>query len=186
MSRSTRKTCFALAAASLLAAACASNTPPADTSAAPDSASGTPAARTGSVATKNQPGQRSSSQAGAQPTVTVKGVPAGRSVYYDFDRSEVKPEFRPAVEAHARYLHEHPDARVTVEGNGDERGSREYNLALGQKRAEAVQKMMRLSGAADGQIEAVSFGEEKPKALGHDEASWAENRRSDVVYQRGK
>jgi len=185
MNRSARKTCFALAAASLLAAACASNTPPADdTSAAPASASGTPAARTGSAATKNQPGQRAASQAGAQPN--VKGTPAQRSVYYDLDRYDIKPEYRPAIEAHARYLRENADARVTIEGNGDERGSREYNLALGQKRAEAVQKMMRLSGAADGQIEAVSFGEEKPKALGHDEASWAENRRSDVVYQRGK
>jgi peptidoglycan-associated lipoprotein len=113
-------------------------------------------------------------------------VPGQRSVYYDFDRADVKPEFRPAVEAHARYLRENTDARVTIEGNGDERGSREYNLALGQKRAEAVRRMMQLSGAADGQIEAVSLGEEKPKALGHDEASWAENRRSDVVYQRGK
>ena len=178
-----RKTCFALAAAALLTAACASNTPPADTSAATDSASATPAARTGSVATKNQPGQRSSSSTSAQSA--GKGIPGQRSVYYDFDRSDVKPEFRPAIEAHARYLRDHPAERVTVEGNGDERGSREYNLALGQKRAEAVQKMMRLSGAADGQIEAVSFGEEKPKALGHDEASWAENRRSDVVYQRG-
>ena len=184
MTRSTRKTCFALAAASLLAAACASNTPPADTGAEPASASGTPAARTGSVATKNQPGQRAGSQTGAQPS--FKGVPAQRSVYYDLDRYDIKPEFRPAVEAHARYLRENADARVTIEGNGDERGSREYNLALGQKRAEAVRQMMRLSGAADSQIEAVSFGEEKPKALGHDEASWAENRRSDVVYQRGK
>lgn len=184
MNRSFRKTCFALAAASLLAAACASNTPPADTGAAPASASGTPAAATASSATKNQPGQRTPSQAGAQPT--LKGVPGQRSVYYDFDRADVKPEFRPTIEAHGRYLREHAGERVTIEGNGDERGSREYNLALGQKRAEAVQRMMRLSGAADGQIEAVSFGEEKPKALGHDETSWAENRRSDVVYQRGK
>ena len=184
MSRSARKTCFALAAASLLAAACATDSPPADTSATPASVSGTPAPRTGSIASKNQPGQRAPSQAGAQPT--SKGVPGTRSVYYDFDRADIKPEFRPAVEAHARYLRENADARVTIEGNGDERGSREYNLALGQKRAEAVRKMMRLSGAGDGQIEAVSFGEEKPKAVGHDEASWAENRRSDVVYQRGK
>jgi peptidoglycan-associated lipoprotein len=182
MSRSARKTCFALAAASLLAAACATDTPPADTSAAPASASGTPSARAGSVATKNQPG-RAGPQGGAQPT---SEGPAQRSVYYDFDRSDVKPEFRPAIESHARYLRDHADARVTIEGNGDERGSREYNLALGQKRAEAVQQMMRLSGAADKQIEAVSLGEEKPKALGHDEASWAENRRSDVVYQRGQ
>ena len=185
MSRSFRKNCFALAAASLLAAACATETPPADPSAAaPVSTSGAPAARTGAAATKSQPAQRAGSQAAAQPA--PKGVPAQRSVYYDFDRSDIKPEFRPAIEAHARYLRDNADARVTIEGNGDERGSREYNLALGQKRAEAVRQMMRLSGAADGQIEAVSFGEEKPKALGHDEASWAENRRSDVVYQRGK
>jgi len=184
MSHSARKTCFALAAASLFVAACATDTPPADTSPAAASASGTQAPRTGSAATKDQRGQRATSQAGTQ--AALKGVPGQRSVYYDFDRAEVKPEFRPTIEAHARYLRDNADARVTIEGNGDERGSREYNLALGQKRAEAVQRMMRLSGAADGQIEAVSFGEEKPKALGHDEASWAENRRSDVVYQRGK
>ena len=184
MNRSARKTCFALAAASLFVAACATNTPPADSGAASASASGTPASSTGSVATKNQPGQRAGSQASAQPT--VKGVPAQRSVYYDFDRSDIKPEFRPAIEAHARYLRENADARVTIEGNGDERGSREYNLALGQKRAEAVRQMMKLSGAADGQIEAVSLGEEKPKAGGHDEASWAQNRRSDFVYRRGE
>jgi len=75
---------------------------------------------------------------------------------------------------------------MTVQGNTDERGSREYNIALGQKRADAVKRMMTLLGAQDGQIETVSFGKEKPKNAGHDEASWAENRRSDVVYQRGK
>jgi peptidoglycan-associated lipoprotein len=184
MIHSARKTRFALAAASLFVAACATDTPPADTAAAPAAVSGTQAApRTGSTAPKSPLGQRPS-QAGAQ--TGLKGVPGQRSVYYDFDRADVKPEFRPTIEAHARYLRDNADAHVTIEGNGDERGSREYNLALGQKRAEAVQRMMRLSGAADGQIEAVSFGEEKPKALGHDEASWAENRRSDVVYQRGK
>jgi peptidoglycan-associated lipoprotein len=132
MNRSARKTCFALAATSLLIAACASNTPPADTSAAPASASGAPATATGSAATKNQPGQRATSPTGVQ--ATLKGVPAQRSVYYDFDRADVKPEFRPAIEAHARYLHEHADARVTIEGNGDERGSREYNLARPEAR----------------------------------------------------
>jgi len=180
MTRSTRKTCFALAAASLLAAACASNTPPADTGAEPASASGTPAARTGSVATKSQPGQRAGSQTGAQPS--VKGVPAQRSVYYDLDRYDIKPEFRPAVEAHARYLRENADARVTIEGNGDERGSREYNLALGQRRADSVKRAMTLLGVPPKQIETVSFGSEKPKALGHDDEAWGENRRSDIVY----
>src|SRR5262245_59140330 len=185
MSRSFRRTCFALAAASLFAAACATTeAPPADTSATPAPASGSQAARTGSAAAKNQSGQRAASQAGAQPT--VKGVPAQRSVYYDFDRADIKPEFRPAVEAHARYLRDNADARVTIEGNGDERGSREYNLALGQKRAEGVRQMLKLLGAADQQIEAVSYGEEKPKAAGHDEAAWAQNRRSDLVYRRGE
>ena len=184
MKRSVGRTCVALAIAAAFAAGCATDTPSADSQPAAASASGTPARSAGSVATKSSPDQRAGSPGGAQPA--LKNMPAQRSVYYDFDRADIKPEFRPAVEAHARYLRDNADARVTIEGNGDERGSREYNLALGQKRAEAVQRMMRLSGAADGQIEAVSFGEEKPKALGHDEASWAENRRSDVVYQRGK
>ena len=182
MNRSARKTCFALAAASLLAAACASNTPPADTGAAPASASGTPAPRTGSAAAKSQPGQRAGSQASAQPN--VKGVPAQRSVYYDFDRSDIKPEFRPAIEAHARYLRENADARVTIEGNGDERGSREYNLALGQRRADAVKQRLTLLGVPAQEIESISFGEEKPRTDGHSEQSYAENRRADIVYGR--
>jgi peptidoglycan-associated lipoprotein len=104
---------------------------------------------------------------------------AKRSVYYEFDGYEVKPEYRGLVEEHAKYLRQNPQARITIEGNADERGSREYNVALGQRRAESVMKMMRLLGAAENQIEAVSFGEEKPRAQGHEDASWAENRRSD-------
>ena len=107
-----------------------------------------------------------------------------RSVYFEFDRSDVKAEYRPLVEAHARYLRDNPNARITVEGNCDERGSREYNVALGQRRAENVKKAMQLLGARDQQIEAVSFGEEKPKAAGHDDAAWSQNRRDDVVYNR--
>ena len=107
-----------------------------------------------------------------------------RSVYYDFDKSDVKAEYRPMVEAHARYLRENPGAQVTVEGNCDERGSREYNVALGQRRAESVKKMMTVLGAAEKQVEAVSFGEEKPKAGGHDETAWAQNRRSDIQYPK--
>ena len=184
MTRATRKTCFALAAAALLAAACATDNPPADTNAAPGAASGTPGSAQGSAGLKQSPGQRTGSVPAGQ--AAPKGSPDQRSVYYDYDRYEIKPEFRPAVEAHARYLREHAEARMTIEGNGDEHGSREYNLALGQRRAESARQMMRLSGAKDDQIEAVSFGEEKPKALGHDETSWAQNRRSDFVYQRGQ
>ena len=123
---------------------------------------------------------------GADPLKDPANILSRRSIFFDYDQFTVKEEFKPVVSAHARYLSQNRQARATIQGNTDERGSREYNLALGQKRAEAVRQMMRLSGAADSQIEAVSFGEEKPKALGHDEASWAENRRSDVVYQRGK
>ena len=102
-----------------------------------------------------------------------------RSVYYEFDQYDVKAEYRALVETHARWLRANPKARLTIEGNADERGSREYNVALGQKRAEAVMKLMTLYGARANQIEAVSFGEEKPRLTGHDEAAWAENRRSD-------
>ena len=106
-----------------------------------------------------------------------------RSVYFDFDSNMVKDEFRPLVTAHARYLQQKPGAKMRIEGHADERGSREYNIALGQRRSEAVKQMMQLLGARPDQIESVSFGEEKPRGMGHDEASWAENRRGDIAYQ---
>jgi peptidoglycan-associated lipoprotein len=105
-----------------------------------------------------------------------------RSVYFDFDSNLVKDEFRPLVTAHARYLQQNPGAKMRIEGHADERGSREYNIALGQRRSEAVKQMMQLLGARPDQIESVSFGEEKPRSTGHDEASWAENRRGDIAY----
>jgi peptidoglycan-associated lipoprotein len=111
-----------------------------------------------------------------------KGVLAKRSVYFDFDSYAIKDEFTPLLSAHAKYLATHTARKVLVQGNTDERGGREYNLALGQKRALAVTKSMTTLGASAGQMEAVSLGKEKPKATGHDEASWAENRRADIVY----
>ena len=105
-----------------------------------------------------------------------------RSIYFDYDSFVVKDEYRPLVEAHARYLQQNRNARVTVQGNTDERGSREYNIALGQKRADSVKRMMTLLGATESQIETVSFGKEKPKNPGHDEAAYAENRRDDILY----
>lgn len=104
----------------------------------------------------------------------------GRTVYFDFDSFVVKDEFRPVVEGHAKFLGANKAKRILVEGHTDERGSREYNLALGQKRAEAVQKAMLLVGAGEGQIEAVSFGEERPAAQGSDESAWAKNRRAEL------
>jgi peptidoglycan-associated lipoprotein len=105
-----------------------------------------------------------------------------RSVYFDFDSFVVKDEYRPLLEAHAGYLKSKRDARVILQGNADERGSREYNLALGQKRAEAVRKALAVLGVSDAQMEAISFGEEKPRNTGNTEAAYAENRRADVVY----
>jgi peptidoglycan-associated lipoprotein len=107
-----------------------------------------------------------------------------RSVFYEFDQSSVKTDYRSLVEAHARYLRDHPGANITIEGNCDERGSREYNLALGQRRADGVKSMMTVLGVPDRQIETVSYGEEKPKAQGHEEGAWSQNRRSDIVYRR--
>ena len=144
------------------------------------------ATTTTSAASSDGQPSSSLSSPGRQPRNPGQGMSdprsdssAKRSVYYEFDGYEVKPEYRGLVEEHAKYLRQNPQARITIEGNADERGSREYNVALGQRRAESVMKMMRLLGAAENQIEAVSFGEEKPRLQGHDDASWAENRRSD-------
>lgn len=122
--------------------------------------------------------------AGANPLHDPSNVLSKRSVYYKFDAFEVEQEYQPQLKAHAGYLSGRPGANIVIEGNCDERGSREYNLALGQRRAEGVRKMMILLGASVKQIEAVSFGEEKPKAASHDESSWSQNRRSDIVYKK--
>lgn len=107
---------------------------------------------------------------------------SSRSILFDFDSYVVKAEYRPVLEAHASYLLSKRDARVILQGNADERGSREYNLALGQKRAEAVRKSLAVLGVTDAQMEAVSFGEEKPRNEASTEEAYAENRRTDVVY----
>jgi peptidoglycan-associated lipoprotein len=118
----------------------------------------------------------------ANPLRDPNNILSKRSVFFDYDSFVVKDEYRPLVEAHARYLQQNRNARTTVQGNTDERGSREYNIALGQKRADSVKRMMTLLGASESQIETVSFGKEKPRNPGHDEAAWAENRRDDILY----
>ncbi|HEY0295071.1 MAG TPA: peptidoglycan-associated lipoprotein Pal [Bordetella sp.] len=107
-----------------------------------------------------------------------------RSVYFDFDSYSVAEQYRGLVETHARYLAGHQQQHIKIEGNTDERGGSEYNLALGQRRAEAVRRQMTLLGVSDSQIETISFGKEKPKALGHEESDWAQNRRADIDYIR--
>ena len=120
---------------------------------------------------------------GLSPLRDPNNILSQRSVYYEYDSYTIKSEYRELVLAHARYLRDNGDAKVLLQGNTDERGSREYNLALGQKRANSVKNAMLLSGARDNQIEAVSLGEEKPRATGHGESAWAENRRADILYQ---
>jgi peptidoglycan-associated lipoprotein len=103
-----------------------------------------------------------------------------RIVYFDFDSFVVKDEFRPVIEGHAKVLTADAKKRLMIEGHTDERGGREYNLALGQKRAEAVARSLALLGAKESQIESVSFGKERPADAGHDEAAWAKNRRAEL------
>ena len=109
-----------------------------------------------------------------------------RSVFFDYDSFVVKDEYKPVVTAHSRFLTSNPKQKITIEGNTDERGSREYNIALGQKRADSVRQMMVLLGVKDDQIESVSFGEEKPRNNGHDEAAFSENRRAYIRYAGDK
>lgn len=107
-----------------------------------------------------------------------------RSVYFDYDSYVVPDQYRSVVEMHASYLTSHTQQKVRIEGNADERGSSEYNLALGQRRSDAVARMLTLLGVRGDQVETISFGKERPKALGHTEADYAENRRADFNYQR--
>lgn len=111
-------------------------------------------------------------------------IASQRSVYFDFDVFTIRGEDTPLIERHGKYLASHPAVAIKIEGNTDERGGVEYNLALGQKRAESVLRALRLFGVKETQMEAVSWGESKPAAAGHDEASWAKNRRVDLQYPK--
>jgi peptidoglycan-associated lipoprotein len=118
----------------------------------------------------------------ANPLRDPSNILSKRSVYFDYDSNAVKDEYRGLVQAHSKYMTDKRDTKIRIEGNCDERGSREYNLALGQRRAESVKKVMAVLGVADARVETVSYGEEKPVAAGHDEAAWAQNRRADIKY----
>ncbi|MDP2418306.1 peptidoglycan-associated lipoprotein Pal [Rhodoferax sp.] len=174
-----------LVAASL--AACGSNVkldevPVVDrsSSAVSDLQSGGAAGPAGTAGAVDQRGVSGVEVAGgdvAQPTAMA------RLVYFDFDSFEVRAEFAPVLEAHAKYLSANSNRRVALEGHTDERGGREYNLALGQKRSEAVRRTLSLLGVNEAQMEAVSFGEEKPAVVGFDEAAFAKNRRVELTYR---
>jgi len=127
------------------------------------------------------------SQLGSDPWAQLKeaeSLLSKRSIYYEYDRYDIQEEYVPVIEAHAKLLMAHSDLKIIVQGNCDDRGSREYNLALGQRRSDSVRRAMVLLGVNEKQIETVSFGAEKPVAFGQDEESWAKNRRSDIVYPR--
>ncbi len=159
--------------AGLLLAGCASQVP-LDSSAAGASTSGS-----------------GSQAASAQDAATAREIAAAKaalnsvepSVYFDFDRFEIKPQYQATITAFANYLKADAKAKIVIEGNADERGTTEYNLALGQKRAESVSKALGLLGVASNRVEAISFGEEKPRAQGSNEEAWAKNRRADLVLR---
>jgi len=172
-----------LLSATMLFAACSSAVKLDDPAPVEDrSTSGTRSDASAGQVDPRSVGTINTGSAASDPLNDPQGILARRSVYFDLDSYAVKDEFKPVLEAHARYLNANRTRKIVIQGNTDERGGREYNLALGQKRAEAVRRSLNLLGVTEAQMEAVSFGKEKPKAQGSDEAAWAENRRADIVY----
>ena len=145
-----------------------------------DAVSGTD---TTTVAVAGESATTTSDSAAGHPLDDPASVLGTRTIYFEFDSSEVPESERAAIEAHARYLSEHSGALITLEGHADERGSREYNIALGEQRANAVDRLMTLLGAASPQIRTISYGEERPAADGHDETAWQLNRRVEIIYR---
>ena len=139
----------------------------------------------GAGATANGAGQRPVSGVQADGGVNAGQPPANlaRVVYFDFDSYAVLPEYNSMLDGHAKFLNADRKRHVNLEGHTDERGGREYNLALGQKRAEAVRRALAVSGVSDAQMEAVSFGKEKPVAQGSNEEAWSKNRRVELSYR---
>ena len=145
-----------------------------------------PAGEQGMASTGAEGAGATNANAGAGSDDEAAGPQAGllakRTVYFDFDSSEIKGEGTDIVAAHAKYLAANPGTRVRLEGHTDERGSREYNIGLGERRAQSVRRALLLQGAGEAQISTVSYGEERPAVPGHDEAAWAKNRRVEIVY----
>ena len=170
----------ALALASSLVLAACSSTPIAEApvssrSASPGVGAVAPGAGQGAVAPVVA--ARTAAQGPAGP------ADAARVVYFDYDSSTIRPEFRNVIDAHARYLASHQERKLTIAGHTDERGGREYNLALGQQRAEAVRSAMQLLGVRAAQVETISFGEEKPVEVAREESAWSRNRRAELSYR---
>jgi peptidoglycan-associated lipoprotein len=150
-------------------------------------------ASTGSSVPADQSQTNGADTSGAYGSAVANGSGAGvegpqsgqlknRVIYFDFDNSEIKPEYTTVIAAHAKYLASNASIRVRLEGNTDERGSREYNIGLGERRAQAVRRALMLQGVAESQITTVSYGEERPAVTGHSEEAWSKNRRAEIVY----
>ncbi len=175
------KSLLASAVLAAFLAAC-SSTAVKDKPAAPVEDSSKSAA-TSSAADGASTAAASQDSVGVNPLKDPNNILSKRSIYFDFDKDEVKAEYRPLVDAHAKYLQANPNAKVMIQGNADSRGSREYNLALGQRRSVAVKKAMNVVGAQDKQIETVSYGEEKATQTCKDDGCWSHDRRADIVYE---
>ena len=173
-----RRTIITVASSALLFAGCASTSEEPRTGAGPEQPSATSEGPRTPFERKTMAG----ADARKSDPAHMKGVPSQRVIYYDYDQFEIKDEYHGTVEAHAKYLREKPDAKMVIQGNADERGSREYNLALGQRRSENVKKRLLLLGVKGNQVESVSLGEEKPACTDHAENCWWKNRRGDIQY----
>jgi len=175
------KNLFAFIAVAALLAGC-SSTPTVESKAGVED-------RTPTTAVPVQPGISTVTPVGpagdqvASELKDPKSILSKRSIFYDYDKYDVKDEYKPLLQAHASYLAKHRDAKILIQGNCDERGSREYNIALGQKRADGVKKILQLMGVQEGQMESVSLGEEKPRCTETTEACYGQNRRSDMLYR---
>jgi peptidoglycan-associated lipoprotein len=177
-----RAFCYSLIASSLLFG-CATEEPKPAATAPVESAK--PAAKPQAVESKPVTEVQASPRSGSAAFAALKdpnNILSKRTVLFDFDKFDVKDEYKPLIEAHAKFLRDNSSAKMLVQGNADERGSREYNVGLGQRRADAVKKMLTLLGARENQIESVSLGEEKPACSEHSESCWAKNRRDDMLY----
>ncbi|HXM83838.1 MAG TPA: peptidoglycan-associated lipoprotein Pal [Burkholderiales bacterium] len=174
-----RAVIIATLTAAALVAGCATTPEEQSPAKVEDRAAGKPAAvETKPIARVDLTGK----PAAGSPLKDPNNILSKRSIYYDYDKFEVKDEFRPLIEAHAKYLRENPGAKMLIQGNADERGSREYNVGLGQRRSDSVRRALMLLGAKENQIESVSLGEEKPVCTEHAEDCWAKNRRGDMLY----
>lgn len=176
------KKAFVGVSLAILLAACASKEPPKDVKvddrSSTPTTTGTPTTPPTTGTTTNQPPTSSK----LDPLKDPANPLSKRIIYFDYDKDSVKPEFASVLQAHASYLSQNRNRKIRLEGHADERGSREYNMALGQRRSDAVRRAIGVLGVGGERIETISYGEDKPRAQGHDESAWSQNRRVEIVY----